>query len=113
MWPSLACLCLAAALALPGPVRGAVVRQADAAGFADCDAFFYQRTPPDGLRPGGPPALQKICQKYKQEPRFATLYSTQDKIPLYSAFRCAGGAAAAAPSGVETWLVEPQVSLRG
>uniref|UniRef100_A0A8V5FT10 Uncharacterized protein n=1 Tax=Melopsittacus undulatus TaxID=13146 RepID=A0A8V5FT10_MELUD len=47
----------------------------------------------------------KICQQYNKEPRFATLYSTKDKIPLYSAFKYTK----AAQSEEESWLVEPQI----
>ncbi|XP_062983233.1 endonuclease domain-containing 1 protein [Elgaria multicarinata webbii] len=107
MWLSVFRLCLLAAVAWPGPARGEVV--VAPAGFADCDAFFYQGAPPEGLLPAAAPV--RICQKFKQEPRFATLYSTQDKIPLYAAFRYAGEeeAASADPDEEEKWLVEPQI----
>ncbi|XP_061484767.1 endonuclease domain-containing 1 protein [Rhineura floridana] len=102
MWLSFSVVLIA--LAFPGLARGKVVGKGDA-GFAECDGFFYQRAPPEGL------ALEeqgqvKICQKYNREPRFATLYSTRDKLPLYSAFRYTEEAA---PSGEERWLVEPQI----
>ncbi|ETE65667.1 Endonuclease domain-containing 1 protein, partial [Ophiophagus hannah] len=80
----------------------------DQAGFAECDAFFYGKVPPSGF-PGE--QVAKICQKYRGEPRFATLYSTREKIPLFAAFRYTEGD----PAGQEEesrWLVEPQV-MRG
>ncbi|XP_054829001.1 endonuclease domain-containing 1 protein [Eublepharis macularius] len=94
-------LCLLA-LAMPGLGRARVVRPEEA-GFAECDSFFLAQAPPEGLP--GPPAHVKVCQTYKGEPRFATLYSTRDKIPLYSAFKYTEAAA----SGEESWLVEPQI----
>lgn len=102
-------LCCALAVAFPGLAQARVVGPEEA-GFAECNRFFLAQTPPEGLP--GPPSHVKICQKYRQEPRFATLYSTQDKIPLYSAFQYTEAAAAAAPSGEEDWLVEPQVRTR-
>ncbi|KAJ6664903.1 hypothetical protein lerEdw1_005875 [Lerista edwardsae] len=102
MWTILA-LCLLAA-AYPGPALGRVVSPDDA-GFAECDAFFYERTPPQGALGGQQPEHVKICQQYKGEPRFATLYSAPHRAPLYSAFRFSE----AAPGGEECWLVEPQV----
>lgn len=103
MWKLLALFLLAAAC--PGPALGKVVSPEDA-GFAECDAFFYERTPPQGALGGQQPQHVKICQLYKREPRFATLYSTRHRAPLYAAFRFSE----AAPGGEECWLVEPQVS---
>ncbi|XP_066477333.1 endonuclease domain-containing 1 protein [Tiliqua scincoides] len=103
MWVRVLCLCLLAA-ALPGPAWARVVPPEEP-GFAECDAFFYEQAPPEGaLGPRRPHSL-KICQHYKQEPRFATLYSALHRAPLYSAFRYSE----AAPGGEECWLVEPQV----
>nr|XP_056714839.1 endonuclease domain-containing 1 protein [Euleptes europaea] len=98
-----AALC-ALALALASPARARVVGPEEA-GFAACDGFFLARAPPEGFP--GPPAHVKICQVYKGEPRFATLYSTRDKAPLYAAF--AYTQAEPSPGGEESWLVEPQI----
>ncbi|XP_007436800.1 endonuclease domain-containing 1 protein [Python bivittatus] len=98
--------CLLAVLAWAVSTEGKVVGKDDA-GFAECDVFFYQQAAPGGF-PGE--QVAKICQKYSREPRFATLYSTQEKIPLYSAFRYSEGG----PSGdEERWLVEPQIDDPG
>lgn len=85
----------------PGFSQGRVVRE-DETGFAECNVFFPGQVPPEGFTE---PFHVKICQQYNKEPRFATLYSTKDKIPLYSAFKFTKPA----QSEEENWLVEPQV----
>ena len=98
------CLALGGLLALAGLLEGRLVREQEA-GFGECDRFFYAGTPPAGLAAA---AHVKICQRSEGAERFATLYSTRDRIPVYSAFR----AARPAPLGAaeQRWLVEPQVS---
>ncbi|NWX95703.1 ENDD1 protein, partial [Nothoprocta ornata] len=91
-------LCLSV---FPGFSQGRVVREEET-GFAECNVFFSGRVPPEGF---SEPFHVKICQQYNKEPRFATLYSTKDKIPLYSAFKYTK----AAQSEEEDWLVEPQI----
>ncbi|NXL72766.1 ENDD1 protein, partial [Leptocoma aspasia] len=81
--------------------QGRVVRE-DETGFAECNVFFPGQVPPEGFTE---PFHVKICQQYNKEPRFATLYSTKDKIPLYSAFKFTKPA----QSEEENWLVEPQI----
>lgn len=96
-------LALGSLLALGALLEGRLVGEEDA-GFGECDQFFYAGTPPAGLAAEG---QVKICQRFEGTERFATLYSTRDRIPVYSAFR----APRPAPSGAEQrWLVEPQVS---
>lgn len=97
------CLALGGLLALAGLLEGRLVRQEEA-GFGECDRFFYAGTPPAGPAAA---AHVRICQRSEGAERFATLYSTQHRIPVYSAFR----AARPAPLGAEPrGLVEPQVS---
>ncbi|NXO23648.1 ENDD1 protein, partial [Cisticola juncidis] len=91
-------LCLSV---FPGFSQGRVVRE-DETGFAECNVFFPGQVPPEGFTE---PFHVKICQQYNKEPRFATLYSTKDKIPLYSAFKFTKPA----QSEEERWLVEPQI----
>ncbi|XP_039357150.1 endonuclease domain-containing 1 protein [Mauremys reevesii] len=91
--------------AFPGFSQGRVVG-VDEAGFAECNEFFYGETPPEGFTES---FHVKICQQYNKEPRFATLYSTEDKTPLYSAFKYTK----AAQMGEESWLVEPQIDDPG
>ncbi|TEA34653.1 hypothetical protein DBR06_SOUSAS23810004 [Sousa chinensis] len=96
------CLALGGLLALAGLLEGRLVSEQEA-GFGECDRFFYAGTPPAGLAAA---AHVKICQRSEGAERFATLYSTWDRIPVYSAFR----AARPAPLGAEQrWLVEPQI----
>ncbi|NXK64352.1 ENDD1 protein, partial [Sylvietta virens] len=85
----------------PGFSQGRVVRE-DETGFAECNVFFPGQVPPEGFTE---PFHVKICQQYNKEPRFATLYSTKDKVPLYSAFKFTKPA----QSEEENWLVEPQI----
>uniref|UniRef100_A0A4X1TZM1 Uncharacterized protein n=1 Tax=Sus scrofa TaxID=9823 RepID=A0A4X1TZM1_PIG len=99
-------LALGGLLALAGLLEGRLVRKEEA-GFGECNRFFYAGTPPAGLAAA---AHVKICQRSEGAERFATLYSTGDRIPVYSAFR----AAHPAPLGAEQrWLVEPQVNISG
>lgn len=86
----------------PGFSQGRVVGE-DETGFAECNVFFPGQIPPEGFTE---PFHVKICQQYNKKPRFATLYSTKDKIPLYSAFKYTKPA----QNEEESWLVEPQVS---
>ncbi|NWH56560.1 ENDD1 protein, partial [Geococcyx californianus] len=85
----------------PGFSQGRVVGE-DETGFAECNMFFPGQVPPEGFTE---PFHVKICQQYNKEPRFATLYSTKDKIPLYSAFKYSKPA----QNKEENWLVEPQI----
>ncbi|XP_058401364.1 endonuclease domain-containing 1 protein [Diceros bicornis minor] len=95
-------LALGSLLALAGLLEGRLVGEEEA-GFGECDRFFYAETPPAGLPAD---AHVKICQRSEGAERFATLYSTRDRIPVYSAFR----AARLAPGGAQPrWLVEPQI----
>ncbi|CAH2225445.1 endonuclease domain-containing 1 [Pelobates cultripes] len=71
-------------------------------GFAECNDFFYQSSPPQGFTD---PSYTKICQKHNGDPQFATLYNTKDRIPLYSAFTYREGAT----NDGGSWLIEPQL----
>ncbi|XP_045674098.1 endonuclease domain-containing 1 protein [Phyllostomus hastatus] len=95
-------LALGSLLALSAPLEGRLVNLEDP-GFGECDQFFYAETPPAGLATEG---HVKICQRSEGTEHFATLYSTRDRIPVYSAFR----APRPLPTGAEQrWLVEPQI----
>ncbi|XP_061438646.1 endonuclease domain-containing 1 protein-like [Rhineura floridana] len=68
-----------------------------------CPQFFFRETPPSiGLEP---PCPARICQRYKNQYRFATLYDRDNRIPVYSAYIYNPGTAKR-PS---TWTVEPQL----
>lgn len=96
-------LALGGLFALAGLPEGRLVREQEA-GFGECDRFFYAERPPAGLAAG---AHVKICQRSEGAERFATLYSTRDRIPVYSALR---GVRPAAEGAAPRWLLEPQVS---
>lgn len=72
--------------------------------FKDCSHFFYMQTPPAGMTGSG---LRRICQKYANKVRYATLYDSSRRLPLYSAyiFKKSDG-----KRRVDTpWMYEPQV----
>ncbi|XP_050195201.1 endonuclease domain-containing 1 protein-like [Myiozetetes cayanensis] len=69
-----------------------------------CDQFFYQKTiATKGLEPQDP---AWICQRYKNQYFFATLYDRRERIPVYSAYIYNPGTA----KGITPeWMVEPQL----
>ncbi|KAM5186488.1 endonuclease domain-containing 1 protein [Callospermophilus lateralis] len=93
---------LGSLLALAGLLEGRLVGEEEA-GFGECDKFFYAETPPAGLAAD---SHVKICQRFQGSERFATLYNTRDRIPVFSAFRSARPAPGSAE---QRWLVEPQI----
>ncbi|XP_004385603.1 endonuclease domain-containing 1 protein [Trichechus manatus latirostris] len=95
-------LALGSLVTLAGLLEGRIVGEEEA-GFGECNKFFYAETPPAGLAAD---SHVKICQRSEGAERFATLYSTQDRIPVYSAFRAARPGAGGAE---QRWLVEPQI----
>ncbi|KAJ8337758.1 hypothetical protein SKAU_G00367240 [Synaphobranchus kaupii] len=73
--------------------------------FGDCSQFLYTRVPPAGVRGGG---LGRICQRYGNKPRYATLYDRGLRLPVYSAytFKKSDG-----QRRVDTpWMYEPQLA---
>lgn len=70
--------------------------------FSNCLYFFYRKSPPTGAT-----GYQPICQRYKDQYHFASLYNREHRVPLYSAYilRTADGKRPNA-----TWMYEPQVS---
>uniref|UniRef100_A0A3Q2G4L4 Uncharacterized protein n=1 Tax=Cyprinodon variegatus TaxID=28743 RepID=A0A3Q2G4L4_CYPVA len=75
--------------------------------FKDCLRFFYNEKPPTGLVPNSNvKEYQHICQRYKNDSRFATLYHKKSRTPLFSAYILS-------PSDVprpdDPWMYEPQV----
>ncbi|XP_028998540.1 endonuclease domain-containing 1 protein [Betta splendens] len=72
--------------------------------FRECSHFFYMQTAPVGMRGT---SLKRICQKYADKPRYATLYDSSRRLPLYSAyvFKKSDGR-----SRMDTpWMYEPQL----
>lgn len=72
--------------------------------FRGCERFFYLQTPPAGTTGS---SLRRICQRYANEARYATLYDGARRLPLYSAyvFKKTDG-----KKRMDTpWMYEPQV----
>ncbi|KAK2863305.1 hypothetical protein Q5P01_002838 [Channa striata] len=87
--------------------------------LSQCDRFFLEQTPPQV-----PGSLEKgiiknsnqykaICQTYKDERRFVTLYDTKNKIPVFSAYKYRGEGPLdedkKRPKNVP-WKIEPQIT---
>ncbi|KAI2662828.1 Endonuclease domain-containing 1 protein [Labeo rohita] len=51
--------------------------------FKECSQFFYMHTAPTGIRGGN---LKRICQRYGDKVRYATLYDSSHRLALYSAY---------------------------
>lgn len=73
--------------------------------FTQCLDFFYNRTPPQGITAE---VYQPICQRYKNQYRFASLYQRQHRAPLYSAY-ILSPADGKRPNA--TWMYEPQLAF--
>ncbi|XP_073678636.1 endonuclease domain-containing 1 protein-like [Garra rufa] len=80
--------------------------------FSTCSGFFLNGQPP--VIPG---ILQNsvsqdnnryklICQKYQNAYKFATLYDTTEKIPVFSAYRYTGSFTGRPHI---SWMIEPQL----
>lgn len=99
-------LALGGLLALVGLLQARLLLPHQA-GFGECDRFFYAGTPPAGL---ATETHVRICQRFAGAERFATLYSPDHRIPVFSAFR----AARPAPlSAEQRGLLEPQIDDPG
>ncbi|KAM9400102.1 endonuclease domain-containing 1 protein-like isoform 1-T1 [Salvelinus alpinus] len=78
-----------------------------------CKNFFMQGTTPNlpGILVDGTVQDQNrykpICQKYKTIYRFATLYDTFNRIPVFSAYTFTGPPTDTRPD--EPWMIEPQL----
>ncbi|XP_035806173.1 endonuclease domain-containing 1 protein isoform X1 [Amphiprion ocellaris] len=73
--------------------------------FKDCGHFFYMQTPPAGIRGTN---LKRICQKYADKLRYATLYDASRRLPVYSAYifkKSDGRRRMDTP-----WMYEPQLA---
>ncbi|KAI4808554.1 hypothetical protein KUCAC02_000611 [Chaenocephalus aceratus] len=72
--------------------------------FKDCSHFFYMQSPPAGIKGTN---LKRVCQKYADNLRYATLYDSSRHLPLYSAyiFKKSDG-----KRRMDTpWMYEPQL----
>ncbi|KAK5608670.1 hypothetical protein CRENBAI_022035 [Crenichthys baileyi] len=72
--------------------------------FSHCLDFFYNKTPPTGTSEGYTP----ICQCYRNRYRFATLYHSQNRSPLFSAYILS---LADGKRPKPKWMYEPQLAF--
>lgn len=86
--------------------------------FEKCSEFFSEEQPPvipDILNPNSDHArYKKICQKYSFTSAgsgytFATLYDTESRIPVFSAYKYTKGEHFTRP--MIPWRIEPQVMI--
>ncbi|XP_075959456.1 endonuclease domain-containing 1 protein-like [Anarhichas minor] len=97
--------CSTGALLLLLPWFGGLVLGEISNDFSQCLDFFYNKTPPKGVSAAG---YQPICQRHKNQYRFASLYHRQHRSPLYSAY-VLGPADGKRPKS--TWMFEPQLAF--
>ncbi|XP_053833238.1 endonuclease domain-containing 1 protein-like [Vidua macroura] len=71
--------------------------------FTSCPQFFYRNTAPGNALELQNPAW--ICQRYKNQYHFATLYDRDLHIPVYSAYIYQPGPG----NRSKSWFVEPQL----
>uniref|UniRef100_A0A3B4ZKQ8 Endonuclease domain-containing 1 protein-like n=1 Tax=Stegastes partitus TaxID=144197 RepID=A0A3B4ZKQ8_9TELE len=77
-----------------------------------CGHFLLEETPPQipGVVEGGKILNQNrykpICQTYRNERRFVTLYDVKNKIPVFSAYKYRGVDGKGRPK--KHWKIEPQ-----
>uniref|UniRef100_W5LJN0 Endonuclease domain-containing 1 protein-like n=1 Tax=Astyanax mexicanus TaxID=7994 RepID=W5LJN0_ASTMX len=84
--------------------------------FKKCAGFFRDGNPPvfTTIRPrvssdDADTRYVKICQSYKNQYRYATLYDTANKIPVYSAYKYMRTVKCKVKRRKITWKIEPQV----
>eukprot|EP00064_Thunnus_orientalis_P017642 superscaffoldBa00003804_g17726 len=86
-------------LALSYPATAEVVTS-----FATCNNFFFNGQPPIGPTAA---TYKKICQRTQASGyKYATLYDTRNKIPVYSAYEFVGYVACGRK---DTWFIEPKL----
>ncbi|XP_067901604.1 endonuclease domain-containing 1 protein-like [Heterodontus francisci] len=85
----------------PGTVQGEVVRD-----FDKCNWFFQNKIPPQGFSMRN---RLRICQRYKNHYHYATLYRTDQRIPVYSAYRYPCSMGESEGYRPSPWFHEPQI----
>ncbi|XP_015224562.1 PREDICTED: uncharacterized protein LOC107080871, partial [Cyprinodon variegatus] len=100
-------LSLSAALLLLLPWFDGLAEGEVSAGFKDCLHFFYNKALPSGLEANQYVSdYQPICQRYKNQYHFATLYNKKNKTSLFSAYILSPSDE---PRPNDPWMYEPQV----
>ncbi|XP_078086748.1 endonuclease domain-containing 1 protein-like [Mustelus asterias] len=85
----------------PGPVQGEVIQD-----LSQCGWFFQGEVPPQGFDTQN---RVKICQRYKNHYHFVTLYRTDLRIPVYSAYRYPCTLGVDKKLRPRPWFYEPQI----
>ncbi|XP_057184518.1 endonuclease domain-containing 1 protein-like [Triplophysa rosa] len=82
--------------------------------ITECGDFFFQAQSP--VLPGilensvtQDNRYKIICQKYKNKIRFATLYDTTNRIPVFSAYKYTGTDESVRPEIPRIWMTELQL----
>ncbi|XP_035240423.1 endonuclease domain-containing 1 protein-like isoform X2 [Anguilla anguilla] len=99
----LAALCFLVLAHLP-PLRGEVVESFQ--DVPECLDFFYERMVPK-LDAANPNAT-RLCQRFNNSYHFATLYNTNNRIAVYSAYRFQTGGGGGR-GHEKCWYIEPQL----
>uniref|UniRef100_UPI00398EB18E endonuclease domain-containing 1 protein-like n=1 Tax=Pristiophorus japonicus TaxID=55135 RepID=UPI00398EB18E len=94
-------LLLLLAILDPETVQGKVVRD-----FNECSWFFQNKIPPQGFSTR---SRVRICQRYKNHYHFGTLYRTDLRIPVYSAYRYPCSMGESEGHRPSPWYYEPQI----
>uniref|UniRef100_H3A286 Uncharacterized protein n=1 Tax=Latimeria chalumnae TaxID=7897 RepID=H3A286_LATCH len=68
-----------------------------------CDRFFFQNTEPSGFGNN----YRRICQRYKNQYRFATLYDQNNRVPVYSSYIYQDNTSG---NRSDIWKLEPQLA---
>ncbi|XP_045569298.1 endonuclease domain-containing 1 protein-like isoform X1 [Salmo salar] len=78
-----------------------------------CQNFFLDGTTPNlpGILVGGTVQnhYKLICQLFSNIYRFATLYDTTNRIPVFSAYTFTGNVVGSKRPKNQTWMIEPQL----
>ncbi|XP_051869078.1 endonuclease domain-containing 1 protein-like [Pristis pectinata] len=93
------------AISHPRTVQGEVVEN-----FQQCNSSFKDHIPPQGF--DGMRNLVRICQRFNNRYHFATLYRTDLRIPVYSAYTYQTPRTMEKTNRPCTWFYEPQCTPR-
>ncbi|KAA0709972.1 Endonuclease domain-containing 1 protein [Triplophysa tibetana] len=98
-------VCVLLALSFPGIVSKLEDK------LTKCGDFFFEEESPliHGILENSEPQnndYRVVCQKYKNKIRYATLYDTGKKIPLFSAYKYTGTKVFVKQESLQTWMIE-------
>ncbi|XP_051991423.1 endonuclease domain-containing 1 protein-like [Xyrauchen texanus] len=92
-------------------VLGFQISLSEVVNFSECSEFFHKGKPPviTGILENSrsKDSYKTICQKYNNKYRFATLYETTNRSPVFSAYKYTKREEFTRPAN--EWMVEPQL----